>query len=280
LTTARVVCRSVLPPMVGPDETCHLEVTGGRYSDVMSNVASTFSGRTRTNAQWRMLARGAHPVQAGVLAVVIGALALYSDRTFGQSLVAAAAVLLVQLAAGLLNDLFDAPLDRRGKAAGKPFATGLVPRGNVTFAIWIVVLLSIPVSLENGTLAGLALLATLPVAYVHNRILHRTAASFVGWMVTFALFPVFLAYGGWGSGRHGDDPAWQFMVVCAFVGLCVHFLTTLPDLVVDHASGVRNLPLLLALKIGAPRLLIASCVLSVIVAAMFIVVGLNPGLRV
>lgn len=246
----------------------------------MSNVASTFSGRTRTNSQWRLLARGTHPVQALVLAVVIGAFALYSDRTFGQSLVAAAAVLLVQLAAGLLNDLFDAPLDKRAKAPGKPFATGLVPRGNVTFAIAVVVLLSIPVSLQNGTLAGLALLATLPVAYVHNRILHRTVASFVGWMATFALFPVFLAYGGWGGGRHGDDPAWQFIVVCAFVGLCVHFLTTLPDLTVDHAAGVHNLPLAVALKIGAPRLLILSCVVTVVVGVLFIIVGLNPGLRV
>lgn len=223
--------------------------------------------------------RAAHPRQAVVLAVAIGVLAFYSDRGLVQSLVAAAAVLVVQFAAGLLNDLYDAALDRRGEVPGKPVATGELPRGNVTYVIAVLVLIAIPVAFQNGTLAGIALLATLPVAFVHNRILRRTPFSFLGWMATFALFPVFLAYGGWAGGRHGDDPTWQFVVVCAFVGLCVHFATSLPDLVADNRSGIRSLPLLIALKIGAPRLLVVTVVVSALVLAAFIVVGLDPGLR-
>ncbi|WP_310962269.1 UbiA family prenyltransferase [Nocardioides terrisoli] len=245
----------------------------------MSTVAATVSGPSRTHAQWRLLLGAAHPRQAVVLALAIGVLAFYSDRGWVQSLVAAAAVLVVQLAAGLLNDLFDAPLDRHGEVADKPVASGAVPRGNVTFTIAVLVLIAIPLSLQNGTLAGAALLATLVVAFVHDRILHRTPFSFVGWMLTFALYPVFLAYGGWAGGRHGDDPTWQFILVSAFVGLCVHFATTLPDLVGDNRSGVRNLPLVIALRVGAPRLLVATVVVSALVLAAFIVIGIDPGLR-
>jgi 4-hydroxybenzoate polyprenyltransferase len=226
-----------------------------------------------------MLLRASHPLQAVALAVAVGVLAYASDRPVRESLVAAAAVLVVQLAAGLLNDVCDAPLDRRSGVAGKPIASGELPSGNATYVITILVLLAIPVALQNGTEAGLALLATLPIAFVHDRILHRTPFSFLGWMATFALLPVFLAYGGWGGGNHGDTPTWQFAAACAFVGLCVHFATTLPDLVGDHKAGVRNLPLLIALKIGAPRLLVATVVVSAAAVAVFVLTGLNPGLR-
>ncbi|MGN6250878.1 MAG: UbiA family prenyltransferase [Marmoricola sp.] len=232
------------------------------------------------DAQWRLLLRAAHPRQALLLAVAIVVLAAYSDRGIGPSLVAGAAVLLVQLTAGLLNDVFDAPLDRRAGRARKPVATGELPAGNASFLAVVLGLLALPVSLQNGTLAGIALLLTLPVAFVHDRILRRTPASFLGWMATFALLPVFLAYGGWGGGRHGADPTWQFVLVSAFVGLCVHLGTALPDLVADNAAGVRSLPLVIALRIGAPRLLVVTVVLSAVVLAAFVAIGIDPGLRV
>lgn len=248
----------------------------------MSNVISGgvhAVPRANRTPQWRMLLRAAHPVQAVSLAVAIGALAAYSDRPARESLIAGTAVLLVQLLTGLLNDVCDAPLDRRGRVPGKPIASGDLPRGNATYLIVVLLLLAIPVSLQNGTPAGLALLATLPVAYVHDRILHRTPFSFVGWAATFALFCVFLAYGGWGGGRHGDTPTWQFAAISAALGVCVHFATTLPDLVRDNRSGVRNLPLRIALRTGAPRLLMITIAVSVLVLAGWVVIGLDPGLR-
>jgi 4-hydroxybenzoate polyprenyltransferase len=226
-----------------------------------------------------MLLLAAHPVQAVLFAVAVGVLAGYSDRSVRESAVAAVAVLLVQLAAGLLNDVCDAPLDRRGKVSGKPIAAGDLPRGNATYVIAVLLLLALPAALQNGTLAGVALLATVPVAYVHDRILHRTAFSWLGWAATFALLCVFLAYGGWGGGRHGDTPTWQFAAISAVLGVCVHFLTTLPDLVDDNRSGVRNLPLRIALRTGAPRLLLATLVVSLLALAGWVVIGLDPGLR-
>ncbi len=63
----------------------------------------------------------------------------------------------------------------------------------------------IPLSLQNGTQAGLYLLATLLVGAVHNRWLHTTALSWLGWAATFALLTFFVTYGGWGHdvGRVG-----------------------------------------------------------------------------
>ena len=233
----------------------------------------------RKEGQLGLLLLAAHPVQALVLGAVVGGLALLSDRTFGQAVMSGLAVLIVQLALGLHNDVSDVALDRKAGRTTKPIAAGELPSGNATYVAIVLLVLAIPVALQSGTVAGVALLATLPIGYVHNRILHRTFASFLGWMATFALFPVFLAYGGWGGGRHGDDPTWQFIVAFAFVGLCAHLATSLPDLVVDNAAGVKSLPLRIALKTGAPRLLVITVVLSVLVLAAVIVVGIDPGLR-
>ncbi len=233
----------------------------------------------RRDGQVGLLVMASHPLQAVVLAGAIGVLAFYSDRGWRESFAAAGAVLLVQLALGLHNDASDAAFDAKAEAPRKPVGAGDLPAGNARFFALILVVIAIPVSLLNGTVAAPALLVTLPIGYVHNRILHRTPLSFVGWMLTFGLYPVFLAYGGWGAGRHGDDPTWQFIAASAFVGLCAHFATTLPDLVGDNAAGVRSLPLRIALKTGAPRLLIGTVILSLIGLGVFVWVGLDPGLR-
>lgn len=154
-----------------------------------------------------------------------------------------------------------------------------VPAGNATFAIIVLLLLAIPCSLQNGTAAGLALLATVLVAYLHNRSLHRTPFSFLGWAVTFALFPAFLSYGGWGGGVHGAPPTWWMTGAAAFLGVCYHLVTTLPDLAADHRAGVHNLPLVIALRTGATKLLVISVVLSLLGVAGVVVVALEYGLR-
>jgi len=246
---------------------------------VLTDGAKRIRAAFRRGGQVTLLVLASHPVQAVLIAGAIGVLAFYSDRGLGESLVAAAAVLLIQLALGLHNDACDAELDAAAKAPRKPVGAGELPPGNARFVGLLLVVIAIPVCLLNGSVAAPALLLTLPIGYVHNRILHRTAASFVGWMLTFALFPVFLAYGGWGVGRHGDDPTWQFIVVSAFVGLCVHLATSLPDLVGDNAAGIRSLPLRIALKTGAPRLLIGTVLFSLVVLGAFIWIGLDPGLR-
>ena len=65
----------------------------------------------------------------------------------------------------------------------------------------------------------------------------------------------------------------------AAVGFCLHFVTTLGDLVDDNKSGARNLPLRLALRFGAPRLLVLTILLTMAAVAGLAFAGLTVGLR-
>lgn len=233
----------------------------------------------RRSGQLRNLIRAGHPRQALILALAVGLGALLDGRPAREFLSAAAAVLVVQLALGLGNDIADQSHDYRGEVEGKPIAAGALPAGNASYVVIVLVLLAIPLALQNGTAAGIALLATLPVGWINNRWLHRTALSFVPWMATFALYPFFLSYGGWAGGVHGGPPAWPVVAASAALGFCAHFLTSLPDLVDDNKASARNLPLRIALRIGAPRLLLLTVVLSLAAVAGLVVALITTGLR-
>jgi hypothetical protein len=59
----------------------------------------------------------------------------------------------------------------------------------------------------------------------------------------------------------------------------VHVALALPGLVADNQDKSRSFPLLIALKIGAPKLLVATVVYLVLVTAGLVAVGLTVGLR-
>jgi len=236
-------------------------------------VTATRSGQVRD------LVRSAHPKQALFLTVVIGVLAAVDGRAQREVLVSAAAVLAVQLSLGLSNDLCDQHHDYRAQTTGKPVASGALPASRASYWMMVLVLLAVPLSMYSGTAAGLALIATLPIGWVHNRWLHRTGFSFLCWSLTFALLPAYLAYGGWGKGVHGDPPTYAVTGAAAAVGFCLHFVTTLGDLVDDNKSGARNLPLRMALRIGAPKVLVLTILMTTAAVAGLAVASLTIGLR-
>lgn len=234
--------------------------------------------------QFRSFVRAVHPRQALCFAVVVGLLVSLLGRhtEFGpvarEVLLAGLAVFVAQMIMGLVNDLFDVDADRRSGARGKPVAEGLIPPGNVRFAIAVLLLFVIPLALQNGMEAGLFLLATLVVGFVHNKWLHGTVLSWVGWAATFALLTPFITLGGWGREADGSAPLASFVWLCTALGFLVHFLTSLPDLVVDNAAGVRHLPLRVAIRTGAPRLFVLTLVATVAVLAMLIYTALTAGI--
>ena len=234
---------------------------------------------TRRRGQLLELVRCAHPGQSVLLGVGVGVAAAAAGRPAREAVVAGLAVLVAQLVLGLVNDVVDERADLRSGASGKPVAEGVVPAGNATFLAVVLLLLLVPLSLQSGTVAGGALLLTVVVGFVHNRWLHRTWLSWLGWAATFGLLPAFLSYGGWGGGRHGGPPTVAITLVAAALGVCLHFLTTLPDLVADRQSGARNLPLLIALRTGAPKLLVVSAVATAAAVAGLVLVGLRVGLH-
>jgi hypothetical protein len=140
------------------------------------------------------------------------------------------------------------------------------------------VLLAVPLAVSNGVTAGCLYLASLGIGLVGNVVLRRGLLSWVTWAAAFALYPAFLSYGGWGGAATGNPPQAAMVVLAALLGVGVHVLSALPGLVADHEDGYRHLPLRLALKIGATRLLVLALAWTVLDMVGLLVVGNAVGL--
>lgn len=220
-----------------------------------------------------------HPVPTAAMTLGVASAAVLTGRPWPQVGLVAATVLTGQLTVGWLNDVLDRHRDRQVGRLDKPVAMGWIDPGTVTFAIALVVLLVVPLSVANGTYAGIAHLAAVASAWLYNLWFKRTWLSWLPYAVSFGLLPAFLSYGGLGGGMHGGPPTWEMTGLAAALGVGIHFLNTLPDLVEDNQTGVRHLPLRIALRTGAPRLLWLSIAWTVLVAAGITVAGLTVGLR-
>jgi 4-hydroxybenzoate polyprenyltransferase len=187
-------------------------------------------------------------------------------------------VLVGQAVLGWDNDLVDEEGDRAADRAGKPLATASLDRGTVWFALACGVLLVVPLSLSSGFEAGAAYLLSLVVGVLGNRWLRSGLLSWLPWAVSYALYPAYLSYGGWGGGRHGSPPTVAMTLAAGLLGIGVHVLTSLPGLVADNDAGQRHLPLRLGLRLGAPRLLALSIAWCVLALALILVVGTTVGL--
>jgi len=243
---------------------------------ILTRVSVLAAGPVQLPVQ---LVRAAHPLHALATALVLGGAALVSGRPLREGVLVAATVLVGQAVVGWHNDLVDRHRDAAHARPGKPLATGSLEPGTVWFAVACGVLLVVPLALGSGVTAGCAYLLSVAVALLGNVALRRTAWSFLPWAVSYGLLPAFLSYGGWGGQADGDPPTVVMTVLAALLGVAVHVLLALPDLVDDNADGLRHLPLRLALRTGAPRLMVVTIVVTVFLAASIVVAGLTVGLR-
>lgn len=225
------------------------------------------------------LALAAHPLPSVVTTIVVAGAAALSGRGGPQVALVAATVLAGQLTVGWVNDLADAARDRAVGRDDKPVALGWVDRGTVSFATSVVVLVLVPLSIANGTVAGIAHLAAVGSAWTYSWWFKRTILSWLPYAVSFGLLPAFLSYGGLGGGMHGAPPTVAITVLAALLGVGVHFLNVLPHLVQDNQTGTRHLPLRIALHTGAAKLLWVTTGYTVLVAAGIVVAGVTVGLR-
>jgi 4-hydroxybenzoate polyprenyltransferase len=224
-----------------------------------------------------LLLRAAHPRQALVTAAALGTAAAASGRPLREVGLVVATVLVGQSVLGWADDLVDRRRDERHRP-DKPLSGGTLDPGTVWFALACAVLLVVPLAVANGRLAGAAYLALLVIAAVGDWLLHARVTSFAPWMASFALYPAFLAYGGWNGVGSTTPPTPVMVVLAAALGLGVHLLTALPGLVHDHEEGERSLPLVLALRTGTPRLLLAAGVFTGLVVVAILIAGRTVGL--
>jgi 4-hydroxybenzoate polyprenyltransferase len=220
-----------------------------------------------------------HPVPALAMAAGLAAAAGASGRSGRECLLVAATVLAGQATVGWVDDVVDRRRDRSVGRDDKPVAMGWVEPGTVAFATACAFLVVVPLAVANGTAAGIAYLAAVLFLWLHALYLKRTVLSWVPYAAAFGLLPAFLSYGGLGGGLHGGPPTVPVTVLAALLGVCVHVLGALPDLVEDDQTGVRHLPLRVAARIGAPRLLYLTTAVTALVVAGLLASTLTVGLR-
>lgn len=237
----------------------------------------------RTRRTWRdagplLVLRAAHPKQAFLTAAGVAAAAAVAGRPTRELGLVFLTVLVGQAIVGWHNDLVDRTRDAANEVPGKPVAEGLLEPGTVWFAIACAALLVVPLSIANGVAAGIAYLLAVAVSLMGNVTFRKGRLSWLPWALSYGLYPAFLSYGGWGGDTVGNPPEISITVLAALLGVCVHFLRALPGLVADNRDGYCHLPLRVALRTGAPRLLWITIVVTVLVVAALLFTGSVVGL--
>ncbi len=220
-----------------------------------------------------------HPLPTVAMTVALAVAAALSGRPPLQCGLVAVTVLSGQLTVGWINDVLDADGDRQVRRTDKPVAQGVLEPGTVVVATAVATLVCVPLSIANGTAAGIAHLLAVASAWTYDFWFKRTVLSWLPYAVSFGLLPAFLSYGGIGTGMHGAPPTVAMTVAAAFLGIGIHVLNVVPDLAEDDETGVRHLPLRVALRIGAPALRRIGLVWTALSMAGLVVAALTVGLR-
>jgi 4-hydroxybenzoate polyprenyltransferase len=253
---------------------------------MMRDMPSSAAGTPRTLGERVLdsypvaLLRAGHQKVAVGTTTAVAASAALAGRGTREVLLVAVTVFVGQLLLGWRNDLRDRDRDARHDR-DKPLVEGALDPGDLWFASGVGFLLVVPLSVANGVVAGLSHLALLLIAWLG--LFRVSALSPLPWAASYALWPAFLSYGGWGGGWDGAEgsapPTIAITLLAALLGVGVHFLLALPGLVDDNKDGLRHLPLRIALKTGASRLLLfTAAYLGVVLIALLVVAG-NVGLR-
>ncbi|MGN6577422.1 MAG: UbiA family prenyltransferase [Nocardioides sp.] len=233
----------------------------------------------RQHGQVASLVLACHPLPTLAMTLALAVAAALTGRPEVEVGLVAVTVLTGQLTVGWINDIVDRDRDRQVGRRDKPVAMGWIDQGTVAFAAACAVLLVVPLSIANGTAAGIAHLAAVASAWLYNFWFKRTVLSWLPYAVSFGLLPAFLSYGGLGGGMHGSPPTLAMTVLAALLGIGIHFLNVLPDLVEDKETGVVHLPLRIAMRIGAPKLLWITTAYSVLVVVGIVIAALTVGIR-
>ena len=233
----------------------------------------------RLRDAWPLLMiQAAHPRQAIATAVGVAAAAALAGRATREVGVVLLTVLVGQTILGWHNDIVDRERDARHHTPRKPIADGRLDPGTAWYAITIAVLLLVPLSISTGVIAGINYLIAVVIGLIANIAVRRGFFSWVPWALSFALYPAYLSYGGWGGAAEGPAPEAVMTLLFGLLGIGVHFLRSIWGLVADNEDGWRSLPLRLGLRLGATRLLVLTSTYLVLVLGALAVAGSMAGL--
>lgn len=229
------------------------------------------------------LVRACHPGPTLAVTTVTALLSRGAGHSLAGGTLVTAAVLAGQLSIGWSNDLIDARRDRAVGRTDKPVARGDVSEALVRAAIAVALVTCCALSLALGPrAAAVHLLLGVAMGWAYNLGLKATLVSPLPYAVAFAALPavVWLALPGegWWSPRVWP-PLWV-MLAGAVLGVGLHLLNALPDLVDDAVTGVRGLPHALGerrVRWLAPVVLLSGSVVTAFGPVAAPVPGGTPG---
>ncbi len=211
------------------------------------------------------LALACHPGPTVAVTALTTAVAWSAGRSPAGCLLVAATILTGHLSIGWSNDAIDAARDTIVNRKDKPVVRGLVSRRTLAIGAGVMLIATIPVSLANGTAAGLMHLLFVACAWAYNLGLKSTAISWLPYAVAFGALPSFVTPGT----THTWAPWWA-RAATALLGVGAHLANVVPDLADDLATGVRGWPQ----RLGNAARLLAPIPLAV---ATILLVVASPG---
>ncbi|HET9422245.1 MAG TPA: UbiA family prenyltransferase, partial [Nocardioides sp.] len=231
---------------------------GSRRRRVEERRTPKLSVRRLRDAWPLLMIQAAHPRQAVATSLGVGAVAALAGRPTREVGVILLTVLVGQCILGWHNDIVDRERDARHDTPRKPIADGRLDVGSVWYTLTIAVLLLVPLSISTGVIAGINYLISVMIGLLANVALRQGLFSWVPWALSFALYPAYISYGGWGGQAEGPAPEVVMTLLAGLLGIGVHFLRAIWGLVADNEDGWSYLPLRLGLKLGATRLLVLT----------------------
>ncbi len=213
----------------------------------------------------KALIGAAHPGPTVAVTVLSGVLAVAAGASLGLLGLVVAAVLAGQLSIGWSNDLIDVARDRAVGRMDKPLASGELSEGLVRTVCGLALVVSVPLSLACGWVAGsIHLIGIVGGGWAYNLGLKGTVWSWLPYAVGFGALPTFVVL----ATAPGEVPAAWIPLAGALLGVGAHFVNVVPDLDDDAVTGVRGLPH----RLGATGSLRASAFLLA-AASIVIVLG-------
>jgi 4-hydroxybenzoate polyprenyltransferase len=209
------------------------------------------------------LLRASHFPQTLAMTVFLAVAAAVTSVHGWQLVLFVAAVLSGQLSVGWMNDFVDAKLDQSVSRSEKPVVAGALSQSSLRVPIAIALVLTIPLSiLVAGWIGGLAHILAVASAHVYNLFLSRTIWSWLPYVVSFSLLPLFVAQ----AASNRLFPETLMIVLFALVGFIAHLLNALPDIEIDRQAGKGGL----AVSLGRKSTLAFAAIFSVAALALLL----------
>ena len=223
----------------------------------------------------RALVVASHPGPSLAITALTALLAAQAAPHGAGPLLAAPAMLALQLSIGWSNDAFDAGRDTAAGRRDKPLAVGSIGPRPVWAAAVAAVTAAVAMAFALGVAAGIVTVVMAAAGWAYNAGLKSTLASGLMYLAGFGLVPVYATVTAPGH----PWPRWAVIAAAALIGLGAHFANVLPDLAADRATGVRGLPQRVAEAYGGDAAVRTCALVLLLGASVLLLLAARPGHR-